>query len=34
MEGGPDGPFLADGDVTEVEVDGTGTLRNRVILHR
>jgi 2-keto-4-pentenoate hydratase/2-oxohepta-3-ene-1,7-dioic acid hydratase in catechol pathway len=34
MEGGPDGPFLADGDVTEVEVDGTGTLRNRIVLHR
>jgi 2-keto-4-pentenoate hydratase/2-oxohepta-3-ene-1,7-dioic acid hydratase in catechol pathway len=32
MEGGPDGPFLADGDVTEVEVNGTGTLRNRVVL--
>jgi 2-keto-4-pentenoate hydratase/2-oxohepta-3-ene-1,7-dioic acid hydratase in catechol pathway len=32
MEGGPAGPFLADGDVTEVEVDGTGTLRNRVVL--
>jgi 2-keto-4-pentenoate hydratase/2-oxohepta-3-ene-1,7-dioic acid hydratase in catechol pathway len=34
MEGGPAGPFLADGDVTEVEVDGTGTLRNRVVLRR
>lgn len=34
MEGGPDGPFLADGDVTEVEVDGTGILRNRVALAR
>jgi 2-keto-4-pentenoate hydratase/2-oxohepta-3-ene-1,7-dioic acid hydratase in catechol pathway len=32
MEGGPDGPFLADGDVCEVEVDGTGVLRNRVVL--
>jgi 2-keto-4-pentenoate hydratase/2-oxohepta-3-ene-1,7-dioic acid hydratase in catechol pathway len=32
MEGGPDGPFLADGDITEVEVDGTGVLRNRISL--
>jgi 2-keto-4-pentenoate hydratase/2-oxohepta-3-ene-1,7-dioic acid hydratase in catechol pathway len=31
MEGGPDGPFLADGDVCEVEADGTGVLRNRVV---
>jgi 2-keto-4-pentenoate hydratase/2-oxohepta-3-ene-1,7-dioic acid hydratase in catechol pathway len=31
MEGGPDGPFLADGDVCEVEVTGTGILRNRVV---
>jgi 2-keto-4-pentenoate hydratase/2-oxohepta-3-ene-1,7-dioic acid hydratase in catechol pathway len=34
MEGGQAGPFLADGDVTEVEVDGTGILRNRVVLGR
>jgi 2-keto-4-pentenoate hydratase/2-oxohepta-3-ene-1,7-dioic acid hydratase in catechol pathway len=32
MEGGPDGPFLKDGDVVEVEVDGAGTLRNRVVM--
>jgi 2-keto-4-pentenoate hydratase/2-oxohepta-3-ene-1,7-dioic acid hydratase in catechol pathway len=32
MEGGPDGPFLADGDVCEVEVTGTGVLRNRIVL--
>jgi 2-keto-4-pentenoate hydratase/2-oxohepta-3-ene-1,7-dioic acid hydratase in catechol pathway len=30
MEGGPHGPFLADGDVCEVEVTGTGVLRNRI----
>lgn len=30
MEGGPDGRFLQDGDVTEVEVDGVGVLRNQV----
>lgn len=36
MEGGPAGPFLADGDVTEVEIigasdeAGSGVLRNRV----
>ena len=34
MEGGPDGPFLADGDVCEVEVDGTGVLRNRIVFNR
>jgi 2-keto-4-pentenoate hydratase/2-oxohepta-3-ene-1,7-dioic acid hydratase in catechol pathway len=34
MEGGPDGPFLADGDVCEVEVDGTGVLRNRIVFSR
>jgi 2-keto-4-pentenoate hydratase/2-oxohepta-3-ene-1,7-dioic acid hydratase in catechol pathway len=32
MEGGPEGRFLQDGDVTEVEVDGVGVLRNRVRL--
>lgn len=32
MEGGPDGPFLADGDEVEVEVDGAGVLHNRVVL--
>jgi 2-keto-4-pentenoate hydratase/2-oxohepta-3-ene-1,7-dioic acid hydratase in catechol pathway len=38
MEGGPAGPFLADGDVTEVEIagagpaSGSGLLRNRVAL--
>lgn len=32
MEGGPEGRFLQDGDVTEVEVDGIGVLRNRVAL--
>ncbi|HWF56137.1 MAG TPA: fumarylacetoacetate hydrolase family protein [Solirubrobacteraceae bacterium] len=38
MEGGPAGPFLADGDVTEVEITGasdgasTGVLRNRIAL--
>jgi 2-keto-4-pentenoate hydratase/2-oxohepta-3-ene-1,7-dioic acid hydratase in catechol pathway len=32
MEGGPEGRFLQDGDVTEVEVDGVGILRNRVRL--
>jgi 2-keto-4-pentenoate hydratase/2-oxohepta-3-ene-1,7-dioic acid hydratase in catechol pathway len=31
MERGPDGPFLADGDICEVEVTGTGVLRNRVV---
>jgi 2-keto-4-pentenoate hydratase/2-oxohepta-3-ene-1,7-dioic acid hydratase in catechol pathway len=34
MEGGPDGRFLADGDVIEVEVDGTGVLRNAVVFAR
>lgn len=40
MEGGPAGPFLADGDVVEVEVTGgspaaaAGVLRNRVALPR
>jgi 2-keto-4-pentenoate hydratase/2-oxohepta-3-ene-1,7-dioic acid hydratase in catechol pathway len=33
MEGGPAGPFLADGDVCEVEVTGTGALRNRVVFN-
>jgi 2-keto-4-pentenoate hydratase/2-oxohepta-3-ene-1,7-dioic acid hydratase in catechol pathway len=32
MEGGPAGPFLADGDAVEVEVDGAGVLRNTVAL--
>ena len=32
MESGPDGPFLRDGDVTEVEVGDAGVLRNRVVL--
>jgi 2-keto-4-pentenoate hydratase/2-oxohepta-3-ene-1,7-dioic acid hydratase in catechol pathway len=32
IEGGPDGPFLADGDEVEVEVDGAGVLRNRVVM--
>lgn len=32
MEGGPDGAFLNDGDVVEVEVDGAGTLTNRVVM--
>lgn len=32
MEGGPEGRFLQDGDVTEVEVDGVGVLRNPVRL--
>jgi 2-keto-4-pentenoate hydratase/2-oxohepta-3-ene-1,7-dioic acid hydratase in catechol pathway len=32
MEGGPDGPFLAAGDVCEVEVTGTGVLRNRIVV--
>jgi 2-keto-4-pentenoate hydratase/2-oxohepta-3-ene-1,7-dioic acid hydratase in catechol pathway len=30
MEGGPDGRFLQDGDVVEVQVDGVDVLRNRV----
>jgi 2-keto-4-pentenoate hydratase/2-oxohepta-3-ene-1,7-dioic acid hydratase in catechol pathway len=41
MEGGPGGPFLADGDHTEVEVSSaseggerTGVLSNRVALPR
>jgi 2-keto-4-pentenoate hydratase/2-oxohepta-3-ene-1,7-dioic acid hydratase in catechol pathway len=32
MEGGPDGPFLADGDEVEVEVDGAGVLSNRIVM--
>jgi 2-keto-4-pentenoate hydratase/2-oxohepta-3-ene-1,7-dioic acid hydratase in catechol pathway len=32
MESGADGPFLQDGDVVEVEVDGVGVLRNRIEL--
>ena len=37
MEGGPAGPFLADGDVCEVEVaagngSGSGVLRNRIVI--
>jgi 2-keto-4-pentenoate hydratase/2-oxohepta-3-ene-1,7-dioic acid hydratase in catechol pathway len=32
MEGGPAGPFLADGDVVEVEVTEAGVLRNSVSL--
>jgi 2-keto-4-pentenoate hydratase/2-oxohepta-3-ene-1,7-dioic acid hydratase in catechol pathway len=32
MEGGPDGPFLADGDEVEVEVDRAGVLRNTIAL--
>jgi 2-keto-4-pentenoate hydratase/2-oxohepta-3-ene-1,7-dioic acid hydratase in catechol pathway len=31
MEAGPEGVFLADGDEVEVEVDGVGVLRNRVV---
>jgi 2-keto-4-pentenoate hydratase/2-oxohepta-3-ene-1,7-dioic acid hydratase in catechol pathway len=40
MEGGPDGPFLSDGEVCEVEVIGagegerTGVLRNHIRLPR
>jgi 2-keto-4-pentenoate hydratase/2-oxohepta-3-ene-1,7-dioic acid hydratase in catechol pathway len=34
MEGGPDGPFLADGDICEVEVTGTGVLRNAIVFNR
>lgn len=34
MEAGPDGPFLADGDVVEVEAGGTGVLRNVVVFPR
>jgi 2-keto-4-pentenoate hydratase/2-oxohepta-3-ene-1,7-dioic acid hydratase in catechol pathway len=34
MESGADGPFLRDGDVVEVEVDGAGVLRNRIELPR
>jgi 2-keto-4-pentenoate hydratase/2-oxohepta-3-ene-1,7-dioic acid hydratase in catechol pathway len=30
MERRPSGPFLRDGDVVEVEVSGTGVLRNRI----
>jgi 2-keto-4-pentenoate hydratase/2-oxohepta-3-ene-1,7-dioic acid hydratase in catechol pathway len=29
-ESGVDGPFLKNGDIVEVEVDGLGILRNRV----
>ena len=32
MEGGPEGPFLADGDVCEVEAGESGVLRNKVVL--
>ena len=32
MEGGPEGRFLADGDVCEVEAGDAGVLRNRVVL--
>jgi 2-keto-4-pentenoate hydratase/2-oxohepta-3-ene-1,7-dioic acid hydratase in catechol pathway len=32
MEAGPEGVFLADGDEVEVEVDGVGVLRNRIVL--
>ena len=32
MEGGPDGRFLADGDVCEVEAGQAGVLTNRVVL--
>ena len=32
MEGGPDGRFLADGDLCEVEAGASGVLRNRVVL--
>ncbi|HEX6390011.1 MAG TPA: fumarylacetoacetate hydrolase family protein [Solirubrobacteraceae bacterium] len=32
IEGGPGGPFLADGDEVEVEVDGAGVLLNRIAL--
>lgn len=30
IEGGVDGPYLAAGDVVEVEIEGVGTLRNTV----
>jgi 2-keto-4-pentenoate hydratase/2-oxohepta-3-ene-1,7-dioic acid hydratase in catechol pathway len=32
MEGGPEGRFLEDGDVTEVEAGESGVLRNRIVL--
>lgn len=34
VERGPDGPFLQDGDVTEVEVTGAGIVRNRVVFSK
>jgi 2-keto-4-pentenoate hydratase/2-oxohepta-3-ene-1,7-dioic acid hydratase in catechol pathway len=34
MEGGPAGPFLADGDICEVEAGASGILRNRVAFSR
>lgn len=32
MEGGPEGQFLADGDLCEVEAGEVGVLRNRVVI--
>lgn len=32
MEQGLDGPYLKDGDLVEVLIEGAGTLRNRVAL--
>jgi len=34
MESGIDGPFLEDGDIVEVEIEGVGILRNRVSFSR
>jgi 2-keto-4-pentenoate hydratase/2-oxohepta-3-ene-1,7-dioic acid hydratase in catechol pathway len=30
IEQGIDGPFLNEGDLVEVEIEGTGLLRNRI----
>ena len=30
IEAGVDGPFLRDGDEVEIEIEGVGTLRNRI----
>jgi 2-keto-4-pentenoate hydratase/2-oxohepta-3-ene-1,7-dioic acid hydratase in catechol pathway len=34
FESGIDGPYLTDGDVVEVEVEGVGVLRNHVVWER
>lgn len=32
LESGIDGPFLKNGDIVEVEIEGVGTLQNRVVM--